>query len=222
MPSILLEERSTATALSALGKRAGGGADSPPPGQIAQLFLGFHREAVTRDFVFEQIEAAVAAKEGVDAGRDRRIYEIFELRVDRRQLVTEPGCMPEHVFLVIVLSPPETIDRADFGVDPLAETRLHLFAHPPRRGQLIGVGAEDGGAVLRAPGRPGRPVAFEEDPQDLIEADDGRVEVDLQRFGMAFEVVVGGLRNRAAAIPNPSAPDAGKTPKLGVGMPESA
>ena len=65
-------------------------------------------------------------------------------------------------------------------------------------------------------------MAFPEEVEELVVADDGRVEVDLERLGVVAEVVVRGIRMGAARVADAGAVDAGDGPEPGVGGPESA
>lgn len=70
--------------------------------------------------------------------------------------------------------------------------------------------------------RDGRIVGRPEDREEILEADDLGVIVDLGGLGVIAEIVVSWIARAAASIANTSPDDTGETPELGVGTPESS
>jgi hypothetical protein len=65
-------------------------------------------------------------------------------------------------------------------------------------------------------------VSGPEDVEDFFVGGLGRVEIDLEGFGVIAELVIGGVFQSAAAEADAGAYDTGESPKLGLGFPESA
>ena len=64
----------------------------------------------------------------------------------------------------------------------------------------------------------GRPVDFE----NLFVGSLGRIEIDLEGFGVIAEAVVGWVLEGAAGVADAGANDARQSPKLGLRLPKSA
>ena len=58
--------------------------------------------------------------------------------------------------------------------------------------------------------------------EQLLVADDSRIEVELERFGVIGEIVIGRIDGRAAGVADARADDSWMTPEPGVWRPESA
>jgi hypothetical protein len=65
-------------------------------------------------------------------------------------------------------------------------------------------------------------VTVPEDLQQLLEGNDGRIEIDLDGLGVVAKIVIRGLRRRTARVSYPGANNAMDGPELGIRTPESA
>jgi hypothetical protein len=109
----------------------------------------------------------------------------------------------------------------DFGCNWFVETLLGFgfagFSLLP----LCFVEVEDSGAeAILIFG--GRVMLVPEFIQELFVADDVRVKVDLDRFGVVADIVVGGVGTRAASVANLSMDDAVEFSKFIFRLPEVA
>jgi len=162
--------------------------------------------------------ASVSREQPVDPGRGRGVYERAVAALVLAERVEERAVLAEPVLLVVVLGAPEPAGGADVGDDAFAERVAGL---PRQLRPLLAVREDEAGVLARVALR-ARVVAAPEDVEQLLVRDDARVEVDLDRFGVVAEVLVGRGVGRAAGIADARADDAGDAPEPGVGSPESA
>ena len=125
------------------------------------------------------------------------------------------------VFLMIVLSPGEPGEILSFGL------HLPLRVLPPRHSfspsrTLVVIVKKNGRHVLPSIGLSEGVVPLEKTIQYLGVGNLLRVELDLSALGVVADSVIGGVLSGAGGITDPGDKDSWKTPKLGVGSPESS
>src|SRR5581483_10520190 len=134
------------------------------------------------------------------------------------------------VLLVVVLGLEELAGRDDLGRDPVRQPRLQV--RPRREGLLLLLGRveEHRRAVLAADVRPlavalGRVVRAPEEVEQLLVRDVRRIELDLDRLGMAgrvgADVVVRGTVGVATGVADPGGGDAGNRAERRLDAPEA-
>jgi hypothetical protein len=130
--------------------------------------------------------------------------------------------LAEDVLLVVKLGEMKFTERQDIRGDALHSRGLRAFAQFDGGLFLRFIGVEDGRHVLTFRRNGTVIVRGPVDLEDLAERGHGRVEIDLEGFGVIADLVIAGIFRLAAGVADAGTDDAGQDPKLGFRLPESA
>jgi hypothetical protein len=123
---------------------------------------------------------------------------------------------------VVCLGQVELGEGNDLGKDLATSFRSQPIEARLSQPLLLLVVIKDERGVLIRPGAASGAVTAPEQVQQILVAYLIRIIVDLDRFAMVSQILIGGILRGATCISNTGADYSGETPKLGVGSPESA